>query len=114
MAQVQVMLLQELVFKDVSVITFATSAILQLALSMDYSIFLMHSFREERKKCFDDRTAMVRAIPKTFSTVCASALTTVGGFIALVFMQFGIGADLGIVLAKGVLMSLLTVVLLQP
>lgn len=103
-----------IILKDVSVITFATSAILQLALSMDYSIFLMHSFREERKKCFDDRTAMVRAIPKTFSTVCASALTTVGGFIALVFMQFGIGADLGIVLAKGVLMSLLTVVLLQP
>ncbi len=103
-----------IILKDVSVITFATSAILQLALSMDYSIFLMHSFREERKKCFDDRTAMVRAIPKTFSTVCASALTTVGGFIALVFMQFGIGADLGVVLAKGVLMSLLTVVLLQP
>lgn len=103
-----------IILKDVSVITFATSAILQLALSMDYSIFLMHSFREERKKCFDDRTAMVRAIPKTFSTVCASALTTVGGFIALVFMQFGIGADLGIVLAKGVLMSLLTVVMLQP
>lgn len=103
-----------IILKDVSVITFATSAILQLALSMDYSIFLMHSFREERKKCFDDRTAMIRAIPKTFSTVCASALTTVGGFIALVFMQFGIGADLGIVLAKGVLMSLLTVVLLQP
>ena len=102
-----------IILKDVSVITFATSAILQLALSMDYSIFLMHSFREERKKCFDDRTAMVRAIPKTFSTVCASALTTVGGFIALVFMQFGIGADLGVVLAKGVLMSLLTVVLLQ-
>ncbi len=103
-----------IILKDVSVITFATSAILQLALSMDYSIFLMHSFREERKKCFDDRTAMIRAIPKTFSTVCASALTTVGGFIALVFMQFGIGADLGVVLAKGVLMSLLTVVLLQP
>lgn len=103
-----------IILKDVSIITFATSAILQLALSMDYSIFLMHAFREERRKCFDDRTAMIRAIPKTFSTVCASALTTVGGFIALVFMQFGIGADLGIVLAKGVLMSLLTVVLLQP
>lgn len=103
-----------IILGDVSVITFATSAILQLALSMDYSIFLMHAFRDERKKCFDDRTAMIRAIPKTFSTVCASALTTVGGFIALMFMQFGIGADLGIVLAKGVLMSLLTVVLLQP
>lgn len=103
-----------IIFGNVSVITFATSAILQLALSMDYSIFLMHSFREERKKCFDDKTAMARAIPKTFSTVCASALTTVGGFIALVFMQFGIGADLGLVLAKGVLMSMLTVILLQP
>ena len=103
-----------IILGDVSVITFATSAILQLALSMDYSIFLMHAFREERCKCFDDRTAMVRAIPKTLSTVCASALTTVGGFIALVFMQFGIGADLGLVLAKGVLMSMLTVLFLQP
>ncbi|MDE6968000.1 MAG: MMPL family transporter, partial [Clostridia bacterium] len=103
-----------LILGNVSVITFATSAILQLALSMDYSIFLMHAFSEERRKCFDDRTAMIRAIPKTFSTVCASALTTIGGFIALMFMQFGIGADLGIVLAKGVLMSLLTVILLQP
>ena len=103
-----------IILKDVSVITFATSAILQLALSMDYSIFLMHAFRDERRKCFDDRTAMIRAIPKTLSTVCASALTTVGGFIALMFMQFGIGADLGIVLAKGVLMSMLTVLLLQP
>ena len=103
-----------IILGDVSVITFATSAILQLALSMDYSIFLMHAFREERRKCFDDRTAMVRAIPKTLSTVCASALTTVGGFIALVFMQFGIGADLGLVLAKGVLMSMLTVLFLQP
>lgn len=103
-----------IILKDVSVITFATSAILQLALSMDYSIFLMHAFKDERRKCFDDRTAMIRAIPKTLSTVCASALTTVGGFIALMFMQFGIGADLGIVLAKGVLMSMLTVLLLQP
>ncbi len=65
-----------LILGNVSVITFATSAILQLALSMDYSIFLMHAFSEERRKCFDDRTAMIRAIPKTFSTVCASALTT--------------------------------------
>ncbi len=103
-----------IILGDVSVITFATSAILQLALSMDYSIFLMHAFKEERKMCFDDRTAMKRAIPKTLSTVCASALTTVGGFIALMFMQFGIGADLGIVLAKGVLMSMLTVLFLQP
>ena len=53
-----------IILKDVSVITFATSAILQLALSMDYSIFLMHAFRDERRKCFDDRTAMIRAIPK--------------------------------------------------
>lgn len=103
-----------IIFPNISIITFATSAILQLALSMDYSIFLMHAFREERAKCFDDYTAMQRAIPKTFSTICASSMTTIGGFLALLFMQFEVGADLGLVLAKGVLMSLLTVILLQP
>lgn len=99
---------------SVSVVTFAASSILQLGLSMDYAIFLMHSLQEERKKTLDINLAMKRAIPKTFATVTASALTTVGGFLALFFMKFKIGQDLGIVLAKGVFLSLLTVIFLQP
>ena len=104
-----------IVFGEVSIVTFACSAVLQLGLSMDYSIFLMHAFAEEkRKNPFDEKLAMKNAIPKTFTTVTASALTTVGGFLALFVMQFEIGADLGKVLAKGVFLSLVTVILLQP
>lgn len=103
-----------LILPSVSVVTYAASSILQLALSMDYAIFLMHSFSEEQKKTLDDNLAMERAIPKTFSTISASALTTVGGFLALFAMRFKIGEDLGIVLAKGVFLSLVTVLLLQP
>ena len=103
-----------IILPSVSIITFACSAVLQLGLSMDYAIFLMHSFSEERKRTLDDDEAMRRAIPKTFSTITASALTTVGGFLALFFMKFKIGADLGLVLAKGVFLSLLTVIFLQP
>lgn len=103
-----------IILPSVSVITFAASSILQLALSMDYAIFLMHQYEIEKQNTLDNRLAMERAIPKTFSTIAASALTTVGGFLALFFMQFEIGADLGIVLAKGVALSLLTVIFLQP
>jgi len=73
-----------ILFGEVSIVTFACSAVLQLGLSMDYSIFLMHAFAEEKKKNpFDEKLAMKNAIPKTFATVTASALTTVGGFLAL-------------------------------
>lgn len=103
-----------IIFPEVSVITFAATAILQMALSMDYAIFLLHAFTDERKMCLDDKTAMCRALPRTMSTVLASSLTTVGGFLALFFMQFELGADMGVVLAKGVALSLLTVIFLQP
>lgn len=103
-----------IILPSVSIITFAASSILQIALSMDYAIFLMHAYAKERETSFDNGEAMRRAIPKTFSTITASALTTIGGFLALFFMKFEIGADLGIVLAKGVFLSLLTVVFLQP
>ncbi|MEG2562005.1 MAG: MMPL family transporter, partial [Clostridia bacterium] len=103
-----------IILKDVSVVTFAASSILQLGLSMDYAIFLMHAFAEEKEKTLDENLAMRRAIPRTFSTIAASALTTVGGFLALFFMRFKIGADLGLVLAKGVFLSLVTVLVLQP
>ena len=103
-----------IILPSVSVITFAASSILQLALSMDYAIFLMHQYELEKQSTLDNRIAMQKAIPKTFSTIAASALTTVGGFLALFFMKFEIGADLGLVLAKGVALSLLTVIFLQP
>lgn len=105
-----------IILGTISTITYSASTILQLALAMDYSIFLMHSFYEERKNAplADAKTAMSRALPKTLKSVSASALTTIGGFIALFAMEFGIGIDLGAVLAKGVLLSLITVVMLQP
>lgn len=105
-----------MIFPEVSSITFSASIILQLALSMDYSIFLMHCYYDERDKdkLADARTALTRALPKTIKSVSASALTTIGGFIALFAMQFGMGADIGQVLAKGVALSLLTVIVLQP
>lgn len=103
-------------FPDVSIITYSSSAILQLALAMDYTIFLMHCFYHEREKSplLAPKLCMERALPKTLASVAASALTTIGGFIALFAMNFGIGIDLGRVLAKGVLLSLLTVIFLQP
>ncbi len=103
-----------IIFPSVSIITFAASSILQIGLSMDYAIFLIHSFKEEKQYTLSDEQAMRRAIPKTFSTITASSLTTVGGFIALLFMRFGIGKDLGLVLAKGVFLSLVTIILLLP
>ena len=103
-----------IIFPSVSVITFAASSILQIGLSMDYAIFLIHSFKDEKQFTLSDEQAMRNAIPKTFSTITASSLTTVGGFIALLFMRFGIGKDLGLVLAKGVFLSLVTIILLLP
>ena len=103
-----------IILPSVSVVTFAASSILQLGLSMDYAIFLMHAYSEEKEKTLDENLAMQRAIPKTFSTISSSAMTTVFGFLALFFMQFKIGGDLGIVLAKGVFLSLLTVLIVQP
>ncbi len=103
-----------IIFGEISIITFAAAAILQLALAMDYSVFMMHAFQEEKEKCGDSMLAMQAAIPKTFKSVFSSALTTIGGFLALFFMRFTIGMDLGAVLAKGVFLSLITVIFLQP
>lgn len=98
----------------ISTITSSCSSILQLAISMDFSIFLMHTYYEEKRVHLDSETAMREALPKTIKSVASSALTTVGGFIALFFMQFGMGYDLGFVLAKGVILSLLAVMFIQP
>ena len=98
----------------ISTITSSCSTILQLALAMDYAIFLMHTYYEELRIKLNPRDAIISALPKTLASISASALTTIGGFVALFFMQFGMGYDLGFVLAKGVLLSLLTVIILQP
>ena len=103
-----------IIFGSVSVITFSAASVLQLGLSMDYAIFLIHSFKEERKHALTDEQAMRIAIPKAFSTITASSLTTVGGSLALLFMRFEIGVDLGLVLAKGVFLSLVTIIIVLP
>jgi predicted RND superfamily exporter protein len=102
------------IFGPVSIITFCASGVLQLGLSMDYAIFLTHSYYEHRKTGLDAKEAVKKAIPQTFSTILSSALTTIGGFLALFLMRFTIGEDLGRVLAKGIILALLTVIVLQP
>lgn len=102
------------IFPSTSIVTFACSAILQLGLSMDYAIFLLHQYRHELKSTLDPKEALARAIPKSAKAIFSSALTTMGGLLALMVMKFEIGADLGIAVAKGILLSFLTVVLLQP
>ncbi|MDE5548724.1 MAG: MMPL family transporter, partial [Clostridia bacterium] len=103
-----------IIMGSVSIITFSAASVLQLGLSMDYAIFLIHSFKEERRHALTDEQAMRIAIPKAFSTITASSLTTVGGSLALLFMRFEIGIDLGIVLAKGVFLSLVTIIVVLP
>lgn len=100
-------------FGEVSFVTQTVSPILQLAVSLDYAIFLMHSFQVYKKKNEPD-LAMKLAIKKSLPAVLASALTTVIGFSALIFMRFGIGSDLGLHLAKGVLLSFLSVMIFLP
>lgn len=102
-----------IIFGTISSNTNSVASILQLAVSMDYSIFLLHRYYDE-KMHLPRKEAMQAAITKTFGTVSASALTTVGGFLALVMMKYGIGRDMGLVLAKGVFFSLLCVMTLLP
>ena len=99
---------------SVSNTTYSISAILQLVLSMDYSIILMNRYRRERKDGNDKIAAMRTALSGTFSSIVSSAFTTFVGLLMLVFMQYRIGADLGIVLAKGVVCSLLCIFTLLP
>ena len=103
-----------IIFGEISFITSSASALLQLAIAMDYSIFLLHRFSEERKTAASPAQAMMRAIRHSFSSISASAVTTMVGFLALVFMSFQIGFDMGLVLAKGILISLISVLTLLP
>ena len=102
------------VFSSTSIITFAIGAILQLGLSMDYAIFLMHQYRAELKTNLDPKQALAAAIPKSVAALASSALTTIVGLLALIAMKFEIGFDLGLSLAKGIVCSLITVLFLQP
>ena len=99
---------------EISYITKALSAVLQLAVTMDYSIFLWHSYNEKLKTAGDNKQAMAEAIHETLTSVLGSSITTVAGFIALCFMSFTLGADLGIVMAKGVLLGVLGCVTVLP
>ncbi|MBQ3151513.1 MAG: MMPL family transporter [Clostridia bacterium] len=102
------------VLGSISTITFSIASILQLVLSMDYSIILINRYRQEKEKQDDKVSAMKKALRRAFSSIVSSTLTTVVGLLALVFMSFKIGLDLGVVLAKGVAISMLCVVTLLP
>ena len=99
---------------EISYITKALSAVLQLAVTMDYSIFLWNSYNEQRTHIEDKNEAMAKAIHETFVSVLGSSITTIAGFIALCFTSFTMGRDLGIVMAKGVLLGVIGCVTVLP
>ena len=103
-----------LIFGEISFVTNAAGSVLQLAVSLDYSVFLLHRFHECREQNPDPKSAMVDALCKSTSSILSSGLTTVIGFAALVLMQFKIGPDLGLALAKGIAISLITVFVFMP
>lgn len=102
------------VFGEISYVTKALAAVLQLGVTMDYSIFLWHSYEEQRGICSTKEDAMAKAIASTIVSVVGSSITTVAGFIALCFMSFTLGLDLGIVMAKGVLFGVIGCVTILP
>ncbi len=100
---------------EISYMTKALAAILQLAVTMDYSIFLWHSFEKEKENAHGDKhTAMANAINSTLSSVVGSSITTVAGFVALMFMSYTMGLDMGIVMAKGVVFGVICCVTVLP
>ena len=103
-----------IVLGEVSFMTFSISPILQLAVSLDYAIFLLHAFAAERQTVPDVEEAMLNAAVKSVPTIASSAITTLFGFAALAVMQFQIGADLGLNLVKGIVFSLVTVAVFLP
>ncbi len=102
------------VFGSISYITKALVAVLQLAVTMDYSIFLWHSYQDMKKQHDDNVEAMAYAIKETFISIASSSLTTIAGFLALCFMSYKMGKDLGIVMAKGVVFGLISCVTILP
>ena len=99
---------------QISYITEALATVLQLGVTMDFSIFLLHRFEEEKRFCPDEDEAMVRAVQKTFSSILASSLTTIAGFLAMCTMRLTLGRDIGIVMAKGVLLGVVSTVTILP
>jgi uncharacterized protein len=99
---------------EVSFVTQSVAPILQLAVSLDYAVFLLHSFSDYRKKTSDPEEAMKLAMKKSFPAITASAATTFFGFIALTFMKFEIGSDLGVNLVKGIVLSFISVMVFLP
>lgn len=99
---------------EISYITKALAAVLQLAVTMDYSIFLWHSYTEEKENNPDKKEAMAKAISSTLTAVSGSSLTTIAGFLAMCFMTYTMGTDLGVVMAKGVLLGVLCSVTVLP
>ncbi len=103
-----------LIFGEISFVTNSAGSILQLAVSLDYSVFLLHRFEECRRETPDVKTAMVEALTMSAGSVLSSGLTTVIGFLALCLMKFRIGPDLGLALAKGIAISLISVFTFLP
>lgn len=101
-------------FNNVSYLTFSVCAVLQMAISIDYSLFLSHRYIEERDNGKDVTPAIIAAVKGSFASIFASSFTTFAGFIALVFMGYTIGTDLGVVLAKGIILSFVTIIVLMP
>ena len=99
---------------EISYITKAIAAVLQLAVTMDYSIFLYHRYVEEKKNFDNKNDAMDKAVQETISSLFASSLTTFAGFIVLIFMRLGLGKDIGLVMSKGVLIGLIATVTVLP
>lgn len=102
------------VFGNISYLTKSIAAVLQLAVTMDYSIFLYHRYEEERRKYSDHREAMAIAIEKTINALGGSSLTTIAGFLALIVMRLTLGKDIGLVMVKGVIFGLLTCITVLP
>lgn len=99
---------------EISYITKALALVLQLGVTMDYSIFLLHRFQEEKNKCSHREEAMSNAIQATFSSITSSSITTIAGFLALCGMQLTLGKDIGIVMAKGVIFGVLSTIIILP
>ncbi len=101
-------------FGEISYITKAVAAVLQLGVTLDYSIFLWHSYKEQKALTEDKDEAMANAIRLTFTSILGSSLTTIAGFVSICFMSFTLGKDLGIVMSKGVILGVLGTVTLLP
>ncbi len=101
-------------FGQISYITQCIAAILQLGVTMDYSVFLIDRFEEEKLRCADKRDAMANAIQGAFISLSGSSLTTIFGFLALCFMELSLGKDIGLVMAKGVVFGVVTVAVVLP